>query len=411
MKELIKKDVYKNNMKLLLFIKNLLKNTINNNNLVVVLNLLMNINYFYIFIISFLISLMVWIPFKTISKFDIISGTKIAVPIIFIMTYSIPIITFVYMIFKHNSMPKRVLKYSNIGTSRYSKLSNSFSNFFEYFYKLLPICMVTTGIALATLFVYNIYFLLFGIVLFFLGGYVFFLLTILKITFYSMGTYNIYNNINRTNDILTNYISSNETDIKYLAIKEFTKHFIRVLDGIDSHFNAVFDKRINIDCLQNNGNLTVKQLVKRYLPIYLNYCSEAELNLFKIKMNSMVNLIDNENEIVSLDIIKIVHSIHQDIVKFLNQHSYVVPKNTLISNLIYKINKNSFIFVKIFVFTFIIIGLFKFFIPSEVLNKIFGTLNGNLSNLLGHDVNYIALILPFLASIPVLYKFLKELFE
>ena len=225
-----------------------------------------------------------------------------------------------------------------------------------------------------------------------------------------MGTYNTYNNIIRANDILTNYITLNETDIKYLAIKDFTEHFIRVLDGIDFHFEAIFDKGINIDCLQNNENITVKQLIKRYLPIYLSFCSEAELNSFKIKINSIVNTIDNENMIVSLDIIKIIQSIHQDIVTFLNQHSYVVPKNTFISNLRYKSKKISKILVEIFISIFVIIGLFKFIIPSESQNEIFDTLNGIINNLLGHD-NYIALTLPFLASIPVLYKFLKELFE
>jgi hypothetical protein len=273
--------------------------------------------------------------------------------------------------------------------------------------------MATTGIALVTLSIFttlsifNAYFLLLGVILLFLGGYALFLLLLLKITFYKMGTYDTYNNITRANDILTNYISSNETDIKYLAIKEFTKHFMRVLDGIDFHFNAVFDKGINIDCLQNNENITVKQLIKRYLPIYLSYCSEAELNLFKIKMNSMVNLIGNENEIVSLDIIKIVHSIHQDIIKFLNQNSYVVPKSTLISNLLYKANKKSTNLSNIFISIFVITGLIKFFIPSEIRNQVFDTFCGIFSNLFGSD-NYIAIIPPFIALIPIFYKFLKE---
>lgn len=129
----------------------------------------------------------------------------------------------------------------------------------------------------------------------------------------------------------------------------------------------------------------------------------------------MANLIDNKNMIVSLDIIKIVHSIHQDIVKFLNQHSYVVPKSTLVSNLISKANEKHMTIVDIFLSIFVITGLFKFFIPSEIQNKIFDALKGTFSNLFGYDVNYVAIILPFLASIlasiPVLYKFLKELFE
>ena len=407
-------------MKLLLFIKRLLKNTINNNFLVLVLNLLKHANDFYFLIITGLILLIVVLLFEIMFLFPsviipipyIVYVTKLVISIIFFMVYSINILLLIHTIFFKRIMPKRVLKYSNIeGASKFSSFSSFFSNLFEYYYPLLPVCMVTTGIALATLSIFHVYFLFVGLFLSFLGAYVFFILINFKYSIYNMGTYNAYNNITRANDILTNYISSNETDIKYLAIKEFTKHFLRVLDGIDFHFDAVFDKGINIDCLQNNENITVKQLIKRYLPIYLSYCSEAELNLFKIKMNSMVNLIDNENMIISLDIIKIINSIHQDIVKFLNQHSYVVPKNTFISNLRYKSKKISRILVEIFISIFVIIGLFKFYIPSEIQNKIFDTLSGIFSNLFGHDANYIAIILPFIVSIPVLYKFIKELFE
>jgi len=393
-------------MKLLLYIKSLLNNIINTNNLVVMLTLLKKTNYFYIFIISFFISALGLCSFLMIPIPDIFSDTKISIPIIFIVIYSIPTLLIVYMIFiERKNMRKYVLRYPNI------KGVSKFSNFIDYYYKLIPVCIVTTGIALITLSIYHECFLSFGVNIFGIGCYVFLILAILKITFYNMGTSDIYNNMTRANDIFTNYISSNKSDIKYLAIKEFTKHFLRVLDGIDFHFEAVFDKGINIDCLQNNENITVKQLMKRYLPIYLSYCSEAELNLFKIKLNSMVNLIDNKNIINSLDIIEIVNSIHQDIVKFLDQHSYVVPKNTLITNLIYKTNKKSKVLSKTFISIFIIIGFFYFFIPSEVRNEIFDTLNGTLSDFLVSDVNYIAIILPFLASIPVLYKFLKELCE
>lgn len=403
-------------MWLLIYIKNLLKNIINTNNFVLVLNVLKITNDSYFRFIAFLISIIVLFLFAIRVSFPsiiipmsyIMYVTKLVLPIIFFTVYSISFLVLVYTFFsKHNNMPKRVLKYSTI--KGVSKFSNFFSNLVEYYYPLLPICMITTGIALVTLSISHKVFLLLGGTLLVQGFSVYLIFISLKATIYNMGTYNTYNNIIRANDILTNYIFSNETDIKYLAIKEFTKHFIRVLDGIDFHFEAIFDKGINVDCLQNNENITVKQLLKRYLPIYLNYCSEEELNLFKIKMNSMVNMIDNRNMIISLDIIKIVHSIHQDIVNFLNQHSYVVPKSTLISNLISKATKKHMTIMEIFISIFVIIGLFKFFIPSEIQNKIFNALNG-IINFLGHD-NYIALILPFLALIPAFYKFLKELFE
>ncbi len=269
---------------------------------------------------------------------------------------------------------------------------------------MIPVCTVTTGIVLITLVTIHAYFFLAGAMLFFLGGYIFFMFSLLKVTFYNMGTADTYNNITRANDIFTHYISSNKTGLRYLAIKEFTKNFKRVLDGIDFHF----DKRINIDSLRTKENITVKQLIIRYLPVYLSYCSETELNYFEIKLNSMVKLIDKENMITSLDIIKIVYSIHQDIATFLNQHSYVVPKNTLLANLIYNTKKRSSTFRDVFLAICIIIGLSKFLIPNEILNNGFTEIFDYIS---AHNINLFAFILPFLATLPILYKFLKELNE
>lgn len=403
-------------MKLLLFIKNILKNTINTNNIVLFLELLRNINYIYIGTIVFYISLIVWLPFiiNTVPRNEstiplitpiiplIASIIKMIPQIFFVIMYSMPVFVLVYIILKHKKLPKHVLTYSNI------KGVSKFSNFLDYYYTLIPVCMVTTGIVLITLVTFHPYFFLAGAMLFFLGGYVFFMLRLLKITFYNMRTADIYNNITRANDIFTHYISSNKTGLRYVAIKEFTKNFKRVLDGIDFHFDALFDKRINIDSLRTKENITVKQLIIRYLPVYLSYCSETELNYFEIKLNSMVKLIDKENMITSLDIIKIVYSIHQDIATFLNQYSYVVPKNTLLANLIDNTKKRSSTFRDVFLAICIIIGLSKFLIPNEILNNGFTELFDYIS---AHNINLFAFILPFLATLPILYKFLKELNE
>jgi hypothetical protein len=222
-----------------------------------------------------------------------------------------------------------------------------------------------------------------------------------------MGTIDTYNNITRAKDIFTNYISSKENNMRYLAIKEFTKHIKRVLDGIDFHFDALFDKRINIDSLKTKENIPVKQLIVRYLPVYLSYCSETELNYFEIKLNSIANLIDREDMITSLDIIKIVYSIHQDIVTFLNQHSYVVPKNNLFTNFRYNLNKKQTYITEAFIAICFIIGLSIFFIPDEILINFF---NGTFDYILEHNINF-AFIPPFIVSIPIIYKFLKDLNE
>jgi hypothetical protein len=388
-------------MKLLLFIKNILKNITNTNNIVLLLELLRNANYIYIFLIAVIISVLSLFPPSLRLIPNPTPIIRIIPQVLFIIFYSVPVFILIYTILKHKKIPKHILTYSSI------KGVSKLSNFFDYYYILIPVCLVTTGIVLITLVNVHIYFVLAGALLFFLGWYVLFMFFLLKVTFYNMGIYDRYNNITRANDIFTNYISSKETDTKYLASKEFTKYFKRVLDGIDVYFDALFDKRISIDSLQTKENITVKQLIIRYLPLYLSYCSETELNSFKIKLNSMANLIDNENMIVSLDILKIVYSIHQDIVTFLNQHSYVIPKNNLLTTFIYYITKKHAYFAEIFVAIFIIAGLLKFIIPDDILNN---ALNEIFDYTLKHNINY-ALIPPFLASLPIIYKFLNELNE
>lgn len=392
-------------MRILTFIKNLINNIVNTNNIVTILKFIRNTNYFYLFFITFIISAIVWIPYITpFSKFiiPIIKPYLKLIPqTLFVVIYTSQTLVIVYMIFKWRRLPKHVLKYSHI------KGVTILSDFFDYYYTLIPICLTTTGIALVTLVNVHVYFVLAGVVLFLLGWYALFMFTLLKINLYKMGEYDRYNNITRANDILTNYIPPNDTDIRYLAIKEFTKRFKKVLDGIDSYFNDLYDKRMSIDSLQTEKNITVKQLIIRYLPLYLSYCSETELNSFKTKMNSMASLIDNENMIASLDIIKIIHSIHQDIVTFLDQHSYVIPKNNLFTNFRYNINKKEIYLTKVFIVIFFIIGLFKFIIPDEILNNL---LNEAFDRILGYHINF-ALIPPFVLSIPVVYKFLKDLNE
>ncbi|WP_156164096.1 MULTISPECIES: hypothetical protein [unclassified Methanosarcina] len=327
-----------------------------------------------------------WFPSQVKAIPNVLPIIRMLPEIIFVAVYLMTISILFYTYFKWKHMPIHVLKYSHI------KGVTIVSDFFDYYYTLIPVCLITTGIALVTLVNVHVYFVLAGIILFCLGWYALFMFTLMKITFYKMGVYDKYNNITRANDILINYISPNDTDIRYLAIKEFTKHFKKVLDGIDFHFSALYNKRMNIDSLQTEENITVKQLIIRYLPLYLSYCSETELNSFKTKLNSMANLIDNENTITSLDIIKIIHSIHQDIVTFLNQHSYVIPKNNLFTNFIYNINKKQTYLMEVFVGIFFIIGLFKFFIPDEVLNNL---LNETFDHILGYRVDFALMPLLF----------------
>lgn len=380
-------------MRLLLFIKNLLKNTINTNNIVVILELLRNANYLYIGFIATTISIISWFPSTIESIPNPIFTIRMLPQIIFAFLYFIDASMLVHMAFKHN-MPQRVLKYSKI------KGVSKLSNFFDYYYTLIPVFLVTTGIALITLTNLHEYFVLAGALLIYLGINVFFIFYLLKITSYNMGTLDRYNNITRAKDIFTNYISSNDAGIKYRAIKEFTKNFKRVLDGIDSYFDIHYDKRVKIDYLQNAENITVKQLIVRYLPLYLRYCSETELRSFERKLNSMASLIDNDNKITSLDIIKIVHSIHQDIATFLNEHYYIIPKNNLFTNFISYINTKHFFLLKISVAIFIIAGLFMFFIPDGMTNFF----NETFGYIAEHEINLLTFISTVIASVTLLIK-------
>lgn len=136
------------------------------------------------------------------------------------------------------------------------------------------------------------------------------------------------------------------------------------MDSIDLRL----DKGIKLDYLKNKENIPVKQVLIYYLPIYLMYGNEAEINSFEMNLNSMTKLVDKKNTMISLDIVKVVYSIFQDIMKFLNQHGYVVPKNIRHVNLRHNIKLSLENIIMLLMIIFIVIGLVKDIIPYENIN-------------------------------------------
>lgn len=292
----------------------------------------------------------------------------------------------VYSIIPSKDTPRNILKYNSI------KGVSNFSNYLEHYSKIFPVSLITTGIVLATLKNFHIILLSFGVFLLILGILVYSILTILNIFFNKMGRFDTYNNLARANDIFINYISSNKTREKNLAINEFTKYFIRVLDSLDTYL----DKGIKIDYLKNKENTRVKQVIIHYLPIYLKYSNEEEKKSFQIKLNSLVNLIDNKYFIFSLDIVKVIYSIYEDIVTFLDRNNFVIPKNVRRLNLEYNARVVFDDFSTYILVIFIVVGLIKdvIVIPYEDINK-------SLTNL--------ALFLPPL--LPILFQMLLKYYQ
>lgn len=347
-------------MEVLVFRYKFPKKIINHNNIVGFLKGLNSANIMYIILFILGASFNKWFPhsfdasqiFLHLNEEENIKMLQI---IMLLGFYSI----LVYSIISSKDMPKNILKYSTI------KGVSNFSNYLGYYSKIFPISLITTGIILTTLKNFHIILLLFGIILLILGIFVYFILYILNIFFNNMGKFDTYNNLARSNDIFINYISSNETRDKNLAIKEFTKHIIRVLDSLDLYL----DKGIKIDCLKNKENTHVKQVIIHYLPIYLKHGNEEEIKSFQIKINSLVKLIDNKYFTFSLDIIKVIYSIYQDIVTFLDRNNYAIPKNVRRLNIKYNAKVTFDDFSTYILVIFIVIGLIKDIIPYEYIDK------------------------------------------
>ena len=113
----------------------------------------------------------------------------------------------------------------------------------------------------------------------------------------------------------------------------------------------------------------MKQVIIHYLPIYLKHSNEEEIKSFQIKLNSLLNLIDNKYFTFSLDIVKVIYSIYHDIVTFLDRNNFVIPKNIRRLNLEYNAKVAFDDFSTYILVIFIVIGLIKNIIPYEDIDK------------------------------------------
>lgn len=347
-------------MEVSVFRYNFFKNIINHNNIVGFLKGLNSANIIYIILFIIGVSFNEWFPhsFDASQSFLHLNeeeNIKILQLIMLLGFYG----TLVYSIMPSKNMPRHIIKYGDI------KGVSNFSNYLGYYSKIFPVSLITTGIVLTTLKNFHIILLLLGFILLVLGILVYSTLAILNIFFNNMGKFDTYNNLARANDIFINYISLNEIQEKNLAIKEFTKHFIRVLDSLDVYL----DKGIKIDYLKNKENTHVKQVIIHYLPIYLKHSNEEEIKSFQIKLNSLLNLIDNKYFTFSLDIVKVIYSIYHDIVTFLDRNNFVIPKNIRRLNLEYNAKVAFDDFSTYILVIFIVIGLIKNIIPYEDIDK------------------------------------------
>jgi hypothetical protein len=274
--------------------------------------------------------------------------------------------SFFYLVFKYKDIPEHVLVCPNV------KGMSKISDYFDYYSTLLPFSLMSTGIVLITLGNFNISFPFYGVFFSVIGILIFGAIINLKSIFYNRGKYETYNNLVKANDIFANYISLNRTRESSFAIKQFTKYFLRTVDSIDLYL----DKGIKIDHLKSEENIPVKQALIYYLPIYLKYGNEAEINSFENNLNSIIKLVDEKNTMNSLDIINVVYTIYQDIIKFLKQHNYVVPKNILYLNLRHNIKSCLENIIMLLMMIFILIGLIKDIIPYEHINSYLAKLFG-----------------------------------
>jgi len=185
----------------------------------------------------------------------------------------------------------------------------------DYFHNLLPLCTIGTSLLFFSLVPINLIFVI-GSFLFFISG---FFITIILGIFEDK----VYNNLYYTTNI-SSYIFEeiNEGEKDSLYINKLNAYFKHTLNNIDS----MIGQNLKIDCLKQNENASIKYVLSKYLPIYVQYGSNKQLDSLMNNLNEMKSYVDKNGKITSLEIINVVHKLYIDLLCFFEEYNLNIVK-------------------------------------------------------------------------------------
>lgn len=200
------------------------------------------------------------------------------------------------------------------------KKISSHAIFLDYYSLLLPLFFVLLPIALLLLimpYYPKIYIYEFLLVMYFFGLLLLILLLFSKIAFDN----DAESTFKMANDIFANYLYENEDYRKRkFYVKKFSSYFNMSISNIDRHLL----KSLKIENLEHEEALPIKQSIKKYLNIYLMYCTQNEIKDLNHNLNSISSLIDIRSKRPPLEITNHIFKVYACIKDFLSKRNYKI---------------------------------------------------------------------------------------
>lgn len=193
----------------------------------------------------------------------------------------------------------------------------SYTRLLEYYSTLIPLFLLSSAILLISISLLSkILFILNYIAI----ACMFFAMIVGLSLFFIKSIYHekIFYTLNRANNIYSYYIIKEK---KKIYIKEFMKFFERTIINTDRNLT----KGIKINELKREETVSIKNTIIHYLPIYIKYGSELQINLLKSNIEEMSKLVNKNDGINSLKITNdSILNIYKDILEFLESNHYSV---------------------------------------------------------------------------------------
>jgi hypothetical protein len=207
-----------------------------------------------------------------------------------------------------------------------------FVKLLEYYALLLPpfifcVGILSIGISRILYDLFNIYiiFLIIGLISCFLfSPLAFILLLFLKLYYDSK----IYYTFQRAKNIYNDYIIKNPKSIHF---NEFNKYFKKYIKNIDRELK----NGIKIDDLNKGNNKSIKNAIFHYMPVYLKFGDQSNINFLHSQINEMEKSINKQDDIISLKLTENIFNIYMDINYFLDSNGFSITEQRNIKNIVF----------------------------------------------------------------------------
>ena len=205
----------------------------------------------------------------------------------------------------------------------------SFVKLLDYYALIFPISVFCVGILLISnsRLLYNFFsfdhiFINIGLIAIFSSILLAFVLLFLKFNYDTK----IYYTFHRAKNIYNDCIIKNP---KHIHFNEFSKYFEMCIKNIDGKLK----NGIKIDDLKKGDNKSIKNAIFHYMPIYLKFGDQSNINFLHSQINEMEESINMQDDIISLKLTENIFNIYMDINDFLESNGFSITEQRNIKNI------------------------------------------------------------------------------